>query len=109
MRFFLCMLGISGLLFSAFILLAFRKHAFGFFHVLAVLFLLASVDVFAPAVLWSISERPPAPEWQTPASMESVVEGLVVYIVFYLFLLPPFVLCHKRSSEPISYPLQYGW
>ncbi len=81
-------LSILGITFSLFIFFYLRKRKFGVFHLGIILIALSVLDVFIPALMWSIYGMPET----KPAGAgylldnEIVFNGMVFYLLFYLIM-----------------------
>lgn len=94
--FYRIILSLFGLVGAAYVLgvcVAYGKNRFGPFHPLVLLFLLALVDVFVPAILWAAFGIRNPYLWAKPLSYEDVTIGVAYYSVGYLLLFCGFVAC----------------
>lgn len=99
-RVLLFLFGFSGVLCSGGIFIANRRSRFGPFHPLSLIFVLAALDVFVPAICWSVSGiREPYP-WAEPVSYEDVAIGVAFYVVGYLGLAFGFLACAPSGCDP---------
>ena len=95
----LFLLAVIGLLVSGIIFHRLKNSKLGIFHPLIILLGLASIDVFVPGIIWSISGiKPSTTYWKETLLDVDVVSGIFYYIIFYFLMLAALA----RALQPIS-------
>lgn len=97
----------AGIVLSVAVAPTFLRSRFGLFHPVVLLLALSTLDVFLPAILWSVTDDMRVPSWAAPLSWEDLTTGLCFYMMAYVLLVLGFVVCGttgegQSTPRPVS-------